>query len=90
LGRGAGIEPLYRWVQGSAAGSTATAATICQDYGIYEGNLMRSILKVANMVDEWVNLATYTQNIEMLRMLEGLRDKLVRDVAKPDSLYLKL
>lgn len=78
------IEPLYRWVQNE------NAAVICQDYGIYEGNLMRSILKVANMVDEWVNLATYTQNIEMLKMLEGLRDKLVRDVAKPDSLYLKL
>lgn len=78
------IEPLYRWAQGE------NAALLCQEYGIYEGNLMRSILKVANMVEEWTNLATYTQNIEMLRMLEGLREKLVRDVAKPESLYLNL
>lgn len=78
------IEPLYRWVSGESA------AILCQEYGIYEGNLMRSILKVANMVEEWINLATYTQNIEMLRVLEGLREKLVRDLAKPDSLYLKL
>lgn len=78
------MEPLYRWVQGESA------ATICQEYGLYEGNLMRSILKVANMVEEWTNLATFTQNIEMLRMLEGLREKLVRDVAKPESLYLNL
>jgi hypothetical protein len=51
---------------------------------------MRSILKVANMVEEWTNLATYTKNIEMLRMLEGLREKLVRGLAKPESLYLNL
>ena len=78
------IEPLYRWVCGE------DAAVICQDYGIYEGNLMRSILKVANMVEEWINLATFSQNIQMLRLLDGLREKLVRDIAKPDSLYLKL
>jgi len=78
------MEPLYRWVSGESA------AILCQEYGMYEGNLMRSILKVANMVEEWINLATYTQNIEMLRLLEGLREKLVRDLAKPDSLYLKL
>lgn len=78
------IEPLYRWVSGE------DAAIICQDYGVYEGNLMRSILKVANMVEEWNNLATYTQNIAMLKVLDGLREKLVRGIAKPDSLYLKL
>ncbi len=78
------IEPLYRWVSGE------NAAILCQEYGIYEGNLMRSILKVANMVDEWTNLATFAQHIEMLKLLDGLREKLVRDVAKPDSLYLKL
>ena len=78
------IEPLYRWVSGE------DAAILCQEYGIYEGNLMRTILKVANMVEEWNNLATYTQNIGMLRLLDGLREKLVRGVAKPESLYLKL
>ena len=82
------IEPLYRWTAGSE--DPAFAATLCQEYGIYEGNFMRSILKVANILEEWINLATYTQNIEMLQFLEGLREKLVRDIAKPDSLYLKL
>ena len=79
------IEPLYRWVV-----EDISPAVLCQEYGIYEGNLMRSILKVANMVEEWTNLATYTQNIEMLRILEGLREKLVRGIAKPESLYLNL
>ena len=79
------IEPIYRWVS-----EDISAGTLCQEYGIYEGNLMRNILKVANMVEEWTNLATYCQDIEMLRILDGLRDKLVRGAAKPDSLYLKL
>lgn len=78
------IEPLYHWTQGESA------AVICQEYGVYEGNLMRNIMKVANMVEELTNLATFTQEIEMLRNLDGLRDKLVRDLAKPDSLYLNL
>jgi hypothetical protein len=43
-----------------------------------------------NMVDDWVSLATYTKNIELLQLLEGLRDTLVRGVAKPESLYLTL
>lgn len=77
-------EPLYRWVSGESA------AVLCQEYGVYEGNLMRNILKIANMVEEWVNIATFTQNIGLLQMLDGLREKLVRDVAKPESLYLNL
>ena len=86
------IEILYRWIAGAAGceGPAVSPASLCQEYGVYEGNLMRSILKVANMVEEWTNLATYTQDIPMLQMLEGLREKLVRDLAKPDSLYLKL
>ena len=78
------IEPLQRWFQGEEA------AVICTTFGLYEGNFIRSILKVANMVDEWVSLATFTKNIELLQLLEGLREKLVRGVAKPESLYLTL
>ena len=79
------IEPIYRWVS-----EDISLATLCQEYEVYEGNLMRNILKVANMVEEWTNLATYCQDIEMLTLLDGLRDKLVREAVKPDSLYLKL
>jgi superfamily II RNA helicase len=78
------IEPIYRWVNGD------NAALVCSENGLYEGNFMRAILKVANMVEEWVNMATYQQDIEMLEQLEGLREKLVKGLAKPDSLYLRL
>lgn len=78
------IEPIYRWACGD------NAALLCSENGLYEGNFMRAVLKVANMVEEWVNMATYQQDIEMLGQLEGLREKLVRGLAKPDSLYLRL
>jgi superfamily II RNA helicase len=78
------IEPLQKWMEGEEA------AVICSEYGLYEGNFIRSVLKVANMVDEWVSLATFTKTIELLQMLEGVKTNLVRDIVKPESLYLNL
>lgn len=78
------IEPLRKWME------EEDAAVICSEFGLYEGNFLRSVLKVANMVDEWVSLATFTKNIELLQLLEGLRERLVRDIVKPESLYLQL
>ena len=78
------IEPLLKWVNGE------DAAIICSTYGLYEGNFIRSVLKVANMVEEWVSLATFTKSIELLQLLEGLKERLVRDIVRPESLYLNL
>jgi len=78
------IEPVWRWIQGE------TISTICDDYGTYEGNFMRVIMKVANLLEEFTSLATFTQNVELLAKLEGLQAKLVRGVAVPESLYLRI
>lgn len=78
------IEPLQRWIQGE------NASILCSEYGLYEGNFIRSVLKLANMVEEWISIATFTKTVPLLQMLEGLREKLVRDIAKPESLYLSL
>jgi superfamily II RNA helicase len=78
------IEPLQRWLSGE------DVAVLCSEYGLYEGNFIRSVLKVANMVEEWVSLATFTKSIELLQLLEGLKEKLVRDIVRPESLYLNL
>lgn len=79
------IEPVWRWIEGGE-----TAGTICEEYGIYAGNFVRGILKVSNILEEWTNLATYTKNVEMLQKLEGLQEKLVRDLVVPESLYLRI
>lgn len=79
------IEPLQQWFK-----DELSAAEICSQYGIYEGNFMRSVLKVSNMIDEWISLASYCKDIPLLNLLEGCKEKLVRGPVKPDSLYLKL
>jgi superfamily II RNA helicase len=78
------IEPLAKWIEGE------DAAVICSEYGLYEGNFIRSVLKVANMVEEWVSLATFTKSIDLLQLLNGLKERLVRDIVRPESLYLNL
>jgi superfamily II RNA helicase len=78
------IEPVWRWIQGD------TISTICEDYDVYEGNFMRTILKVSNLLEEFTSLATYTQNVEMLAKLENVQKLLVKGAAIPESLYLTI
>ena len=74
---------IYDWVTGKAVGE------IVQNYGIYEGNLTRVILKMSNLVEEWRCMATYRRDISMLEWTENLNQLLIRDVVVPDSLYVR-
>jgi len=78
------IEPVWRWLGGEGV------STICDDYVLYDGNFMRVVLKVANLLEELTAMATHTKDVETLAKLEGLQGKLVRDVAVPESLYLRI
>jgi superfamily II RNA helicase len=78
------IEPISQWLQGKSASS------ICAEYGLFEGNFVRSVLRVSNIVEEWQAMATLTQDLETLEKLAGIRPELVRDIIQPDSLYLHL
>ena len=68
----------------------AEAGALVQEYGIYEGNLMRSLLKVANLVEEWMAMATFCGDVEMLDHLRDVPGTLLRGLAQPESLYLRL
>ncbi len=78
------IEPMRRWIEGEHA------STICQEHGLFEGNLIRSVMKMANMLDEWLALATYCQHTEQVDKIMGVRQKMIRGAAISDSLYLRL
>ncbi len=77
-------EIVYRWMEGDEMG------VLCAEYEVYEGNFMKAILKTANIVDEWVTLATYTKTLEVLEVLREFRTDLVGGLVVPDSLYLRL
>ena len=79
------IDLIWRWIT-----EDVSAAELCASYEIYEGNFIRAILKIANLVEEWTNLATYTNNTKMLEKMEGLQQILLRDIVVPDSLYLRI
>lgn len=78
------VEIAARWL------AEEPAAHICRDFGLYEGNLIRGILKLSSLVDEFVSLATFKGDVGILAALDGVGSRLVRDVAVPDSLYLRL
>jgi superfamily II RNA helicase len=78
------VEPVWCWLHGESS------SVICNDYGLYEGNLMRMILRVANIADEWISLATYCEDTEMVTKMTEAKVGLLRDIAVTDSLYLRI
>jgi superfamily II RNA helicase len=78
------IEPMRRWVQGE------NASVICQEYDLFEGNFIRSVMKMANMLDEWLAMATYCQHVDQIEKIVEVRQRIIRDVIVSDSLYLHI
>lgn len=78
------IDPMWRWMEGESVG------ILCQDYGIYEGNLIRSVLKLQNMLDEWRSMAEFCEHTEMLDKFRDAHTLLLREAVIQDSLYLHL
>ena len=78
------LEPVSAWLSGYEV------SKICVDYGIFEGNFVRMIMRLANLVDEWTSVATFIEDIELLEKLRDVRGRLVKDVIIPDSLYLHI
>lgn len=78
------VEPMRRWMEGEHA------SVICAEYQLFEGNFIRSVLKIANMLDEWMSMATYCQHTEQIEKITEVRSRILRDVIVSDSLYLRL
>jgi superfamily II RNA helicase len=78
------VEPMWRWMDGEHA------SVICAEYNIFEGNFIRSVLKIANMLDEWLSMATYCQHTEQVKKITEVKSRLIRDIVVSDSLYLRI
>ena len=78
------VQIAQDWLDGTSA------AEIAQKYEIYEGNLMRGLHKLVNVVNEWTAVATINGDVDMLARLADTPQKLTRDIAVPESLYLRL
>ncbi len=78
------VDPMWKWINGENAG------VICQKYGMFEGNFIRNVMKMTNMLDEWLSLATYCQHTDQIDKIIEVQKKLIRDIVISDSLYLRL
>jgi superfamily II RNA helicase len=67
-----------------------SAAALRLKYDIYEGNLMRGILKLVALVNEWMSVATFCADVHMLDTCRDISGTLMRDLAQPESLYLTM
>jgi len=79
------IEPIWRWLT-----EDVSVATLCAEYEFFEGNFMRSLLKLASVLEEWRSLAALANDVEILDRLRDVEHKLLRGVAICDSLYLRI
>jgi len=79
-------ELVYRWLTEEGI----HISTLCQDYGTFEGNLVRGFLKLTNLLDEWTSLATFCEHADQLEKITTTKALLVRGLVQPTSLYLRL
>jgi superfamily II RNA helicase len=78
------VEPIQRWMEGEHA------SVICKEYEIFEGNFIRAVMKMANMMDEWLSMAVYCQHVDQVEKITEVRTRIIRDLIVSDSLYLRL
>jgi superfamily II RNA helicase len=78
------MEPIKKWLEGDHLSS------ICMEYNLFEGNFIRSIYKMINIIDEWLSMAMYCEHTEMIKKMTDIRQEMIRDTILSDSLYLRL
>ena len=76
-------ELVYRWIT-----EETHIATLCSEYNTFEGNVVRGILKLVNLLDEWLSMATYCNEASQIETITALKPLLMRDIVMPNSLYL--
>lgn len=81
------LSPLWvsvtaRWIAGDAI------AVIAAELDLFEGNVLRGLLRVANLLEEWGAIATIRNDLATLEKLRGLT--FLRNEVVVDSLYLRM
>lgn len=78
------VDPVWQLLNGAAM------ATVCADYGLFEGNCMKALSKMVGLVEEWRVMATLSNDTAMLEKLAGVEERLHVGISGSESLYLRL
>jgi hypothetical protein len=71
-----------QWLAGDSISQIASA------FGMFEGNIQRALLRIANILEEWAAIATVRRDLATLEALASLR--FLRDEIVIDSIYLRM
>ena len=61
---------------------------ICAAHAIFEGNLLRGLMKMSTLLTEWMTLASFCEHPEVLHRLRDAPAEILRDIAVSESLYV--
>jgi len=78
------VEPIWKWLKG------AELSEIITTYGLFEGNFLRVLSKLVNILEEWRSLAVLQNDTDMLNSLIDAEQLIKVGLASNDSLYLRL
>lgn len=78
------VEPVAEWLEGISFPELAAK------YEIFEGNLMKALLKLGGLLEEFQAMASLSGEVQMLKMLDGARQLVLRDIVMAESLYLRI
>ena len=57
-------------------------------YPTFEGNFIKNVLRLTNLMKNVYLIARITKNSELLNIMEGFEEKMIRDFVTTDSLYI--
>jgi antiviral helicase SKI2 len=77
------IEPSYIWAQG------LTIHDVYKYTNIYDGNFVKAILRINNIMMNFSDICNYLKKYELLKKIENYESYLIRDVVSINSLYIE-
>jgi superfamily II RNA helicase len=79
------IEPVADWLKGDVS-----LPELCVQHEIFEGNMMKALLKLSGLLDEFQAMCAMTGELEWIAELSGARELILRDIVVAESLYLRV
>ena len=76
------MQVTYLWANGK------NLEEVYQHMEIYEGNFIRSMIQINNLVQSIMNICEIVGDNELYKKLVGLESLLIRDIVTLDSLYI--
>jgi superfamily II RNA helicase len=79
------VEPVSEWLEGDIS-----LPEIAVKYEIFEGNMMKALMKLSGLLDEFQSMAALMGELEWLAELQEARQLILRDIVIAESLYLRI